>query len=167
MPKTLTKSLFTWWHRFLYLMMGMFWEKHWSLKWNARGSEDEQRRHGRCKWRRRARVLVLRRRMPWIEWDREWELELERLLLEWGKSGYPHLPGINLDQNWIDWLKKGFFLWFGKLFIHVVSTHFKLLYLELQTSLYTIKQLHIWILKLRSLQLFCVQMHQRSMVYCL
>ena len=23
-------------------MMGMFWEKRWSLKWRARGSEDNQ-----------------------------------------------------------------------------------------------------------------------------
>ena len=30
----------------------------------ARGSKDTQRRYGRCKWRRRARVLVWRRRMP-------------------------------------------------------------------------------------------------------
>ena len=44
--------------------MGMFWEEYWSLKWRARGSEDDQRRRGRCKWRRRARVLVWRRRMP-------------------------------------------------------------------------------------------------------
>ena len=58
---------------------GTFWEKHWSLKWGARGSEDDQRRRGRFKWRRRARALVWRKRTPWIEWDGEWELE--RLLL--------------------------------------------------------------------------------------
>ena len=29
--------------------------------------------------------------MPWIERDEEWELE--RLLLEWAKSGHPHLQG--------------------------------------------------------------------------
>ena len=34
------------------------------VKGNARGSEDDQRRRGRCKWRRRARVLVWGRRMP-------------------------------------------------------------------------------------------------------
>ena len=28
-------------------MMGMFWEKHWRLKWRTRGSEDDQIRHGR------------------------------------------------------------------------------------------------------------------------
>ena len=41
-----------------------------SLKWRAKGSEDNQRRHGRCKWRRRARVLLVwTRRMPWIKQD--------------------------------------------------------------------------------------------------
>ena len=69
---------------------GMFWEKRWSLKWRARGSEDDQKRRERRKWRRRARVLVWRRRMPWIERDGE---ELERLLLQWGKSGHPRLRG--------------------------------------------------------------------------
>ena len=44
-------------------MMGMFWEKRWSLKWRARGSEDDWGSHGKCKWRRRAGVLVWRRRM--------------------------------------------------------------------------------------------------------
>ena len=53
-------------------MMGEFWEKHWNLMWRARGSEDDQKRHGRCKWRRRARVLVWRRRMPWMKQDGEW-----------------------------------------------------------------------------------------------
>ena len=24
-------------------MMGVIWEKHWSLKWNARGSKDDQK----------------------------------------------------------------------------------------------------------------------------
>ena len=48
-------------------------------------------RSRRCKWRRTARVLVWRRRMPWVEQDGEWELE--RLLLEWGKSGHPSLRG--------------------------------------------------------------------------
>ena len=33
-------------------IMGMFWEKHWSLKWRARGSEDNQRKHGRHKCRK-------------------------------------------------------------------------------------------------------------------
>ena len=75
-------------------------ENNYSLKWRARGSEDGQRRRGRRKWRKRARVLVWRRRMPWIEQDGEWELE--KLLLEWGKSGHPRLRGINPDQNWID-----------------------------------------------------------------
>jgi len=60
-------------------MIGTFWEKRWSLKWGARGSKDDQRRHGRRKWRRRARVLVCRKRTPWIKRDGEWELE--RLLL--------------------------------------------------------------------------------------
>ena len=45
-------------------------------------------------WRRRARVLV-RRRMPWIEQDGEWELE--RLLLAYGDK-----PGSKLDWL-IDW----------------------------------------------------------------
>ena len=45
-------------------MTGLFWEKHWSLKWRARGSEDDQRRCGRRRWRRRARVLVWKKRMP-------------------------------------------------------------------------------------------------------
>ena len=71
-----------------------------SLKWRARGSEDDQRRRGRSKWRRRARVLVWRKRTQWIERDGEWELE--RLLLKWGKSGQPRLRGINPDQNWFD-----------------------------------------------------------------
>ena len=44
--------------------MGMFWENRWSLKWRARGSEDDQRRRERRKWRRRARVLVWRRKIP-------------------------------------------------------------------------------------------------------
>ena len=75
-------------------MMGMFWEKHWSLKWRARGSKDNQRRCGRCKWRRKAEVFVWRTRMPWIKWDGEWELKsVGELLLEWGKSGHPHLQG--------------------------------------------------------------------------
>ena len=81
-------------------MMGMFWEKRWSLKWTGRGSKDNQRRHGRCKWRRRARVFVWRKRMPWVERDGEWELE--KLMLEWGTSA-PPFTGINPDQNWIDW----------------------------------------------------------------
>ena len=72
-------------------MMGMFWEKHWGLKWRARGSEDNQGRSGRRSWRRTARVFVWSGRMPWIERDGQWELE--RLLLEWGKSGHPHLRG--------------------------------------------------------------------------
>ena len=38
--------------------------------------------------------------MPCIKQDGE--CELERLLVEWGKSGLPHLLGINLDQIWID-----------------------------------------------------------------
>ena len=79
-------------------MMGMSWEKHWSLKWRARGSEDDQRRHGRCKWRRTAGVLVSRRRMSWIERDRE----LERLLLEWGKYSHPLYeakPRSKLDDD--------------------------------------------------------------------
>ena len=83
-------------------MIGMFWKKRLSLKWRARGSENNQRRCERRKWRRRARVLVWRRRMPWIEQDGEWELE--RLLLEWGKLWPTPFMGINLDQNWIDWL---------------------------------------------------------------
>ena len=49
----------------------------------ARMTKEDRRR----KWRRRARVLVWQRRMPWIEWDGE--LELEKLLLGWGKSGHP------------------------------------------------------------------------------
>ena len=73
--------------------MRMFWEKYWSLNWRARGSEDDRGRHGKCNWRRRARVLVWRRRMPWVERDGEWELE--RLLLEWGKSSHPRLRGQN------------------------------------------------------------------------
>ena len=70
-------------------MMGMFWEKHWSLKWRARGNEDDQGRHGKCKWRRRAGVLVWRKRINWIKRDREWELE--RLLPKCDKSCHPHL----------------------------------------------------------------------------
>ena len=79
----------------------MFWEKHWSLKWTARGSEDDQRRCGRCKRRRRARVLVWRR-IPWIERDGEWELE--RFLLEWGKSSHPRLWGYCEPRSKLDWL---------------------------------------------------------------
>ena len=60
-------------------MIGTFWEKCCSLKWRARGSEEDQRRRGRCKWRRRARALVCRKRTPWIQRDGGWELE--RLLL--------------------------------------------------------------------------------------
>ena len=48
-----------------------------------------------------ARVLVWRRSMPWIEQDGEWELE--RLLLEWAKSGhtvYRDKPGSKLDWWW-------------------------------------------------------------------
>ena len=37
-------------------------------------------------------MLVWRRRMQRIERDGEWELE--RLLLEWGKSGQPRLRGL-------------------------------------------------------------------------
>ena len=41
-------------------------------------------------------VLVWRRRMPWwIERDGEWKFE--RLLLEWDKSGHPHLW---VDMDW-------------------------------------------------------------------
>ena len=47
---------------------------------------------GRCK-RRKAGVLVWRRRMPWIERDGEWE----KLLLEWCK------PGSKLDWWWWWW----------------------------------------------------------------
>ena len=41
--------------------------------------------------------------MPWIERDGEWELE--RLLLEWGKSGQPiygDKPGSKLDDDWMN-----------------------------------------------------------------
>ena len=89
-------------------MMGMFWEMHWSLKWRERGSEDNQRRSGRCKWRRRARVVVWRRRMPWIERDGEWELDW--LLLEWGKSQvFGDNPRSKLDDevdNEVNWMMK-------------------------------------------------------------
>ena len=57
----------------------------------SEGNKDNWGRHGKCKWRRRAGVLVWKRRMHWIEWDGEWEWE--RLLPEWGKSGHPHLRG--------------------------------------------------------------------------
>ena len=59
--------------------------------WSETWSKDDQRRHGRCKWRSRARVLVWRKRMPWIEQGGEWELE--RLLAKWGKSGHSCLRG--------------------------------------------------------------------------
>ena len=42
-------------------MIGMFWEKHWSLKWRERGSKNDRGRHGKCKCRRRAGVLVRKR----------------------------------------------------------------------------------------------------------
>ena len=77
----------------------MFWEKCWSLKWRARGSEDDQRWHGRLKWRRRARLLVWRQRMPWIKREGEWEFE--RLLLEWSKSGHTRVAGrLWVSDKW-------------------------------------------------------------------
>ena len=72
--------------------MGMFWEERWSLKWRARGSKDDQRRCGKHKWRRRARVLVWRKRKPWIEQDGEWDLE--RFWPKWYK------PRSILDWWW-------------------------------------------------------------------
>ena len=79
----------------------MFWEKHWSLKWRAWGSEDDQKRRGRCKWRRRAIVLVWRRRIPRIKQDGEWELE--RWLLGWVNLAnliYGDKPRSELDLWW-------------------------------------------------------------------
>ena len=49
-------------------MMDTFWEKHWSFKWGARGSQHDQRRHGKCKWRRRARVLEKKDAMNQVRW---------------------------------------------------------------------------------------------------
>ena len=46
-----------------------------------------------------SKSVGLEKRMPWIKWDGEWELD--RLLAKWGKSGQPRLQGINLDQNWM------------------------------------------------------------------
>ena len=46
-----------------------------ALEFEVRG----KRKPGRCKWRRRARGLIWRKRTPGIERDGEWELE--RLLL--------------------------------------------------------------------------------------
>ena len=48
--------------------------------------EKGKRKRGRPK---KTRKTAWRRRMPRIERDGEWELE--RLLLEWGKSGHPRL----------------------------------------------------------------------------
>ena len=78
------------WYSFV-MMMAMFWWRHWSLKWREIGSENDRGRHGDCKWRRRVRVMVWRRRIQRIEQDGEWEWE--RFLAEWGKSGHPRLRG--------------------------------------------------------------------------
>ena len=68
-----------------------------ALEFEVKGKRKRGRE--RRKWRRRARVLVWRKRMPRIEQDREWELK--RLLLKWGKSGHPrlHKPGSKLDDD--------------------------------------------------------------------
>ena len=56
-----------------------------------------KRKRGRPKktWKtqveKESKSVGLGRRMPGIERDGDWELE--RLLLEWGKSGRPHLRG--------------------------------------------------------------------------
>ena len=86
--------------------MGMFWEKQWSLKWRVRGSEDDQRRCGRCKWRRRARVLLRRRKefKDALNWAR-WSVGFGEIAVRMGWIWPPPFTGINLDQNWIglDW----------------------------------------------------------------
>ena len=87
-------------------MMGMFWEKRWSLKWRARGNKDDQKRSWRCKWRRRARVLVWRKRMPWIEQDGEFG----EIAVKVGWIQPPLFTGINrIKIRWWWWYhaKKG------------------------------------------------------------
>ena len=86
-------------------MMGMFWEKRWSLNWRARGSEVNQRRRGKHKWRRRARGLVWRMN-SWIERDGEWE-GVGEIAVRVGLIWPPPFTGINPDQNWFDWLIDG------------------------------------------------------------
>ena len=73
-----------------------------ALEFEVKGERKrghDQRRSGRCKWRRGRVLMVWRRRIYALNRVR-WELE--RSLLEWGKSSHPHLQGINLDQNWFD-----------------------------------------------------------------
>ena len=80
-------------------MMGTFWEKRWSSKWRARGSEDDQRRRGRCGEGEQECWFGEKGRH-----ESRWRVgSLQRLLVKWGKSSHPRLRArINLDQNWID-----------------------------------------------------------------
>ena len=71
-------------------MVGMFWEKCWSLKWRARGSEDNQ----------------VEKESKSVGLEKEDAMNQARWRMGVGEIAVRPLPftGINPDQNWIDWL---------------------------------------------------------------